>query len=131
MRVHRVSDVVAAHLSDERFERPADFDLAAFWKGWCADYEGSRPSYPVLARVSPGLVPYVPLVFGDPIREAVAQAGPPDAEGWLTLSLPFETFEAARMRILGLGRAVEVLEPVALRMSVVDFAAQIVDFYSR
>jgi predicted DNA-binding transcriptional regulator YafY len=131
MRVVRVSDLLAAHLSDEQFDRPADFDLATFWKGWCADYEGSRPSYPVLARVSPGLAPYLPLVFGDPIREATAQAGLPDAEGWLTLTLPFETFEAARMRILGLGRAVEVLEPLALRKSVVDFAAQIVDFYSR
>ena len=131
LQVVRVSDMLAARLSDERFERPANFDLAAFWQGWCADYEGSRPSYPVLARVSPGLAPYLPLVFGDPIREAMAQAGPPDAEGWLTLSLPFETFEAARTRILGLGRAVEVLEPPALRKSVVDFAAQIVDFYAR
>jgi predicted DNA-binding transcriptional regulator YafY len=129
-RVQRVSDVLAARLADERFARPADFDLSAFWKGWCADHEGSRPTYPVVARVSPNLVPYLPLVFGDPIREAIAQAGPPDAEGWLTLSLPFETFEAARMRILGLGRAVEVLAPPALRKSVVDFAAQIVDFYS-
>jgi len=131
LQVVRVSDMLAARLSDERFERPANFDLAAFWQGWCADYEGSRPSYPVLARVSPGLAPYLPLMFGDPIREAMAQAGPPDAEGWLTLSLPFETFEAARTRILGLGRAVEVLEPPALRKSVVDFAAQIVDAYSR
>ena len=130
LRVHRVSEVLAAHATDESFRRPADFDLAAFWTKWCADYEGSRPSYPVLARVSPGLVPHLPQLFGDPIREAVVRAGLPDAEGWLTLQLPFETFEAARTRILGLGCAVEVLEPPALRKSVVDFAAQIVAFYS-
>jgi predicted DNA-binding transcriptional regulator YafY len=131
LRVQRVSDVVAAHPAEGHFQRPAGFDLVAFWRGWCADYEGSRPSYPVLARVSPELVPYLPQVFGDPIREGIAQAGPPDAEGWLTLRLPFETFETARTRILGLGRAVEVLEPLPLRASVVDFAAQIVAFYSR
>ncbi|MGZ9223435.1 MAG: WCX domain-containing protein [Anaerolineales bacterium] len=35
----------------------------------------------------------------------------------------------ARTRLLGLGRAVEVLEPEALRRSLVDFAEQIVGFY--
>lgn len=131
IRVYRASEVLAAHATDDGFLRPADFDLEAFWTRWCADYEGNRPSYPVLARVSPGLVPHLPQLFGDPIRSAVRQAGPPDADGWLTLSLPFETFEAARTRVLGLGCAVEVLEPLALRKSVMDFAAQIVAFYSR
>ena len=130
LRVHRVSEVLAAHTTDVGFQRPRDFDLAAFWIRWCADCEGSRPSYSVLTRVSPELVPHLPQLFGDPIREAVGQAGPPDAEGWLTLPLPFETFEAARTRVLGLGCAVEVLEPPALRKSVMDFAAQIVAFYS-
>ena len=64
-----------------------------------------------------------------PSPDIPPRPAPPDAEGWLTLSLPFETFEAAR--ILGLGRAVEVLEPLPLRQSVVNFAAQIVAFYSR
>jgi len=129
LRVFRVSAVLAARLAGEGFQRPADFDLATFWQEWCAQYEGSRPSYPVLARVAPEMVPHLPLVFGEPIREAIARAGPADGEGWITLTLPFEIFEAARMRILGLGRAVEVLEPLPLRMSVVDFAKQIVALY--
>lgn len=131
IRVYRVSEVLAAHVTDTGFDRPADFDLADYWTRWCADYEGRRPSYPVLARVSPGLIPHLPELFGDPIRRAVQEADLPDAEGWLTLVLPFETFEAARTRVLGLGRAVEVLEPLALRESVMDFASQIVAFYAR
>jgi len=43
--------------------------------------------------------------------------------------LSFESFEAARDRILGFGRGVEVLEPVALRKSVLDFAEQIISLY--
>ena len=58
------------------------------------------------------------------------QAEPPDADEWITLTLPFETFEEARTRILGFGRAVKVLEPEPLRLSVIDFAEQIVDFYA-
>ena len=131
VRVHRVSRLLDAHVTDEHFERPADFDLAAFWKEWCAGHERNRRYYPVTVRAAPDLVPVLPWVFGDRILDAIAQAGPPDGEGWITLRLPFESLEAARERILGFGRAVEVLEPLALRRSVIDFAAQIVDFYAR
>jgi predicted DNA-binding transcriptional regulator YafY len=129
LRVYRVSRILDAHITDEHFERPPDFDLAAFWKSWCAGRRENRPSYPVTARVSPSLTIFLPLHFGDRIRKTIAQAGPPDADGWITLTLPFETFEEARGRILGFGRAVEVLAPEPLRLSVIDFAQQIVDFY--
>jgi predicted DNA-binding transcriptional regulator YafY len=129
VRVHRVSRVSDARITDERFERPSSFDLGAFWKAWCAETEEGRPYYSVTVRVAPALVPFLPQYFGERIRDRTAQAGPPDDQGWITLTLPFETLQAARERILGLGSAVEVLEPQALRRSVVDFAAQIVAFY--
>ena len=131
VRVHRVSRVLDARITGARFERPANFDLAAFWRAWCAEHEENRPYYPVIVRVAPDLVPVLPQYFGDRIRAAIAGAGPPDGEGWITLTLPFETLEGARERILGFGRAVEVLEPKALRRTVVDFAAQIVALYAR
>jgi len=131
IRVYRVSELVEVRPTDARFERPADFDLAAFWKAWCKGREESRPSYPVTARVSPGLLPLLPLYFGDRIRAQIASAGPPDGDGWITLTLPFERIETARERILGFGRAVEVLAPEALRLSVIDFARQIAGFYNR
>ena len=52
-----------------------------------------------------------------------------NVDGWVTLDLLFESFIAARSRLFGLGRAVEVLESESLRMSLVDFAEQIVGFY--
>jgi hypothetical protein len=42
----------------------------------------------------------------------------------------FETFEEARGFLLSCGKAVEVLSPEALRLSVADFAKQIVEVYS-
>jgi predicted DNA-binding transcriptional regulator YafY len=129
IHVHRVSELVDARLSDEPFERPADFDLATFWKAWCKGRQENRLAYPVTVRVSPNLVQLLPLYFGNRIREKITNAGAPDSEGWITLTLPFERFEIARERILGFGRAVEVLEPEALRLSVIDFAQQITEFY--
>jgi len=130
IRVYRVSRVLDVRISDQVFQRPKDFDLAAHWRDWCAEYEGTRSQYPVTLRVSPDLVPELPQHFGDRIRDTIAEAGPPDAEGWITLTLTFETLQAARERVLGFGRAVEVLEPQALRRSVLDFACQIVALYA-
>jgi hypothetical protein len=115
----------------ESFERPPGFDLVAFWRAWCVQSQEIHPHYPVTLRVAPDLVPILPYYFGDGIRATIAQAGPPDADGWITLTLPFETLEDARTRILGLGRAAEVLEPLALRKSIVDFATQIASFYAQ
>ena len=127
--VYRVSDVLEAKLSSESFERPPGFDLVAFWKTWCARAEVNRPYYPVTARVEPTLVPWLPFWLGDGARDAIAAAGPQDDEGWITVVLPFESLEEARLRLLGFGRAIEVLEPQVLRQTIADYAAQIVELY--
>ncbi len=69
--------------------------------------------------------------LGDRARGQLSQQGAPDQDGWVTLDLPFESFVAARTRLLGLGRTVEVLEPESLRRSLIDFAEQIMGFYKR
>jgi predicted DNA-binding transcriptional regulator YafY len=129
LRAYRVSRIRDAVMQETVFERPVDFNLVAFWSAWCADFEVSRPYYPVTARVAPELIPHLPGMFGESFRQVIARAAAPGEKGWLTLVLPFETFEAARSRILALGRAVEVLEPEALRCSVVDFARQTLSLY--
>jgi predicted DNA-binding transcriptional regulator YafY len=47
------------------------------------------------------------------------------------MELRFESLWAARDRILGFGRAMQVLEPGALRLSIVDYAAQIIDLHEK
>lgn len=129
VRVHRLAHVLDARVSDETFERPPGFDLAAFWEEWCAGVEARRPVYTVTARVSPELRSVLPQHFGQEILPATAQAGRPDENGWIALDLPFESLENARERLLSYGRAVEVLRPRALRWSILDFARQVVDLY--
>jgi predicted DNA-binding transcriptional regulator YafY len=130
IRVVRVSQAMAAEVLPETFIRPEDFNLAAFWEEWCAEYETDRTTYLVRVRISPALLPHLPGDFGER-AELLAKASPPDAEGWVALDLPFESLGAARTRLLGLGRAVEVLEPVPLRKSIIDFAEQVVRLYQQ
>ena len=130
-RVYRVSWLMNVVSLAEHFERPAGFDLPAFWQGWCAEYEQRQQVFQARLRISPGMLPYLPLFFGRRVLDEGAYAGAPDAQGWVTLVLPFENLEAARERVLSLGSAVEVLEPEALRCSVIDVAQQIVSFYAK
>ena len=129
LRVYRVASITRAQALDQPANQPPDFDLAAFWKDWAEGYEDQRSSFLVTARMAPELARELPRYFGNNFLSALAAAGPPDEGGWVTLTLPFENFYAARDRILGLGATVEVLEPLALRLSVIDYAQQIVNFY--
>ena len=127
---HRVDSLLDVRLSEETFARPADFDLEVFWKDWCAEQELLFAYYTAKIRTTPDLLPVLRRHFGEHINTIVEETGPPDAEGRITLELPFESLEAARERLLGYGRAVEVLWPPALRRSVLDYAEQIVNLYS-
>jgi predicted DNA-binding transcriptional regulator YafY len=129
IQVHRISDLLNARVSDESFEHPASFDLAAFWEEWCVEYELLLSDFTATVRIAPYFIPELPRQFGNRIRSKIAQAELPDAEGWIKLELSFESFEAARDRILSFGRGVEVLEPRALHRSVLDYAEQIVALY--
>ena len=82
-------------------------------------------------RVAPNFILALPWYFDNSIREKIACAQSPDAEGWIMLGLAFESLEAARDRLLDLGRGVEVLEPYALRRSLVDIAEPIVALYTQ
>jgi predicted DNA-binding transcriptional regulator YafY len=131
VRAYPLARLSGVRILDESFERPTDFDLVTFWKAWCAEYEKQRAYYNVTLRITPDFISELPEFFGEGARIAIDQARPPDDGGRITLELAFDSFHDARHRILGLGRSVEVLEPEALRKSVLDFATQIVALYTQ
>jgi predicted DNA-binding transcriptional regulator YafY len=131
MRVYRVSRMQSAVMTDEPFERPADFDLAAYWADWCARFRATLRQYPTVLRFAPEAIPILPHFFGEGAHALIDEADPPDAQGWFTLRPTFESIEAACGMALNLGIRVEVLEPAELRERVIEQAANVVAFYAR
>lgn len=125
VRVLRVSRVQRASIGGESFERPPAFDLPGFWKTWCDEFESNRPQFPVTLRVSPTLA----QILSENRPETLTSPPAIEPDGWQTITLTFESLEAARTRILGYGGAAEVLAPLSLRRSVQDFAAQVISRY--
>ena len=75
------------------------------------------------------MLPNLRYYLEERARHSMERQSTPDAEGWVTLDLRFNSFVTARTRLLGLGRSVEVLTPEPLRKSLIDFAEQIVKFF--
>lgn len=126
--VRKLTDVLDAELTQDRFDYPPDFDLVKFWTDWCTEYEGNQPQFTALVRLKQNLV-HMLQHFKDPLITDITGEDKLDGDGWYTMTLHFETFEEARKRLLNFGGAAEVLEPQALRSSIQDFAAQVQAIY--
>lgn len=127
--VFRVGRVTSAEVRPGTFDRPADFDLAAFWGRWSVSFVTSRPRLEVRLRVSAGAFAVFPEVFGDAVRPALEAAPPADEHGFRTVALTFEHEAAAVQRLAGFGGWVEVLSPPAVRARLIATARELLDRY--
>lgn len=125
-RIYKVANILRHEVRDTHFERPTDFDLAAWWSAETARFEaGLRTGTAQLRATATGLKRLSQL--GAFAQRAVKMAAPADDEGWSCLSLPIETIDHAALTLLGIGPEVVVLAPDALRLRLRDLAADIVD----
>ena len=129
VRVFRGGRVSAAQVLPEPFERPADFELAAFWARWSAEFEASRPRLQVRLVASPRALAAFGEVFGAAAQPALEAAGPPDQDGWQVVTLSFEHERAAMHRLAGFGNQVEVLGPPSVRAELLATARSILGRY--
>jgi predicted DNA-binding transcriptional regulator YafY len=129
LRVFRVARITSARMLAEPVERPAGFDLAAFWRQWSAEFEAGRPRLPVTLRASPRAQAAFGEVFGQAVGPALAAALPPDRDGWRVVTLTFEHEQAAVGRLAGFADQVEVLTPPSVRAGLVATARHILRRY--
>ncbi len=125
-RIYKVANILQHEVRDTHFERPPDFDLAAWWSAETARFEaGLRTGTAQLRATATGLKRLSQL--GAFAQRAVQTAAPADDAGWSCLSLPIETIDHAALTLLGIGPEIVVLAPDALRLRLRDLAADIVD----
>jgi predicted DNA-binding transcriptional regulator YafY len=87
---------------EQGFERPGEFELAAFWDEWSRAFEQQRP------------------------RVAVTVQSPAGRE-----VLEFESLRDAYRALLARGAQVEVLEPAELRERVAETSRELAALYAR
>jgi predicted DNA-binding transcriptional regulator YafY len=117
-RTYRVGRVVEVRDLGERFDRPEDFDLAAWWRTSSAEFDRSILRDHVRLRLAPDALRRLARVTDRAAaEEAIAGAGEPDAGGWREVTLAVESEDVAHSQLFGLGASVEVLAPPTLRAS--------------
>ncbi len=128
IRVYRVSRMGDASLTESTFRRPEEFDLTAFWRQWCARFEDQMGRYEVTVRVPPGAETELVDAFGEGVYHLL-NGSEPDEDGRVKLCLTFPSAEDAARELLGLGTAVEVVEPPNLRRRMARKATAVAEFY--
>ncbi|ASU82286.1 YafY family transcriptional regulator [Nocardiopsis gilva YIM 90087] len=115
VRTYRVSRLLALETTEESFERPAGFDLSAYWADASQRLEAMRYQGVAQLRLSPRALRLLPVQFGVVGQRAVETAGQPDDDGWVRVELPVESQPVAVSDLLRLGAEAEVLGPPELR----------------
>lgn len=115
-RVYRIDRFTAVEPTGDRFDRDPGFELPEFWEERAAQFARAILRTEVVVRLSPDGVRVLPHVLDRlSVREALARAAAPDAEGWVTVTVPVESEEVAHSQLASLGPEVEVLAPESLR----------------
>jgi predicted DNA-binding transcriptional regulator YafY len=133
LRTYRVSRVREVVVSEERFQRPESFDLAAHWQEATTSYERGVPRLAVTLRVDPhhyGML--AELAGGQALREAekLTPPGGEDPDGWHHLRLEMDWPMEVPARVLALADHAEVLEPAEVREEVLALAGRVAQRYA-
>ena len=130
-RTYRVSRIVEAIPTEERFERPEGFDLAAHWSAATSEFEAANAGAEITVRVAPdGLGRLGYAVGNGRVQAALATAGEPDADGWRVLTLRLELLDWAHDDLLRAADRVEVLAPADLRERFTATVARLAALYA-
>jgi predicted DNA-binding transcriptional regulator YafY len=127
---YRVSQIRTLTVLDEGFSRPAGFSLDAFWQSYLDDFDARRHSDTATVRIAPSLVDRLVDVVEPAVHRAVTEtATEPDADGWVTATVPIENLNHAHRTFLGFGAEIEVLAPAALRARITASVAVLTRTY--
>ncbi|UGQ11618.1 WYL domain-containing protein [Yinghuangia sp. ASG 101] len=128
---YRVDRFRTAEAGDERFERDPRFDLADYWATAAREFARAMLHEHAVVRLSPLAVEYLPVLLEPTAAsDALATAGPPDADGWVTVTLPLETWDIGYFELLRLGPEAEVLHPPEFRARLADATRRAATLYT-
>ena len=122
-RTYRASRIREAAILEEAAQRPAGFDLPAFWRQSRDDFQAALPRFFGTIRVAPDAF----YLASTPWRVNRVEEETVDGDGWIRLRIRWDTLDEAVSHVLGLGPKAEVVEPEELRAAVLDRARALLD----
>lgn len=123
LRTYRVNRFQSVQLLDRTFTRNPEFDLPTYWRAHSQSLENLSPQYRCTLRIHPERISFIQWLLPGRWR-LVTDAGD---QGWSTVSLALDSDLLAKMLVFGLGRYVEVVEPVELKEATVAQVREVLE----
>ncbi|HEU0199604.1 MAG TPA: YafY family protein [Burkholderiaceae bacterium] len=130
-RTFRLSSIQALEPLAERFSRPRNFDLGKYWTASTKRFEAGVYRSEAQLRVTALGLRRLQSLSAIVAAAATRTATPPDADGWMSVTIPIESAADAARELLRLGPEGEVLQPPELRALMKETAARLAGMYLR
>jgi predicted DNA-binding transcriptional regulator YafY len=115
-RTYRVARVLDCIVLDERFARPAGFDLTAYWQAATTRLEAEMHPHIATVRLSPFGIKLLDALSQHYVKTRTRIEESVDKDGWRIAHVPIgKTIWHAAAELLRLGAEAEVLAPAELR----------------
>jgi len=131
VRTYRLSNIRALAVVEGRFQRPKDFDLAAWWQASTRRFEAELYHGSAKLRLSPAGLKQLRTLGAALADAADSSAGRADARGWRRVTIPIESIPHAAGLVLRLGAEAEIVEPAALRQALLERIDAVAAVYRR
>jgi predicted DNA-binding transcriptional regulator YafY len=128
-RTYRASRVIEVIPMEQRFDRPDEFDLAAYWSETTAAFEAQAERGTIELRIDPEYMGRLVEVFGVEVVGRAERLDVPDADGWSHLRITVEWPQDAHARMLRLSGHAEVLAPREVRERLIASALSVLARY--
>ncbi|OJH37469.1 helix-turn-helix transcriptional regulator [Cystobacter ferrugineus] len=125
-RVYRVENILDMTVLEAGFDRPADFDLEAFWQAFSSRFETDIYTGEATLRVTQAGLKRLSYLGA---ATAAAVRGKTAGEGWIEVTVPIESVAHASVDFLRLGAEAEVLSPPELRDALAATVRRLVGTY--
>lgn len=129
-RSYRVDAIRRLEVLAEPARRPANFDLARFWKGWVKDFETRMLAERARVRLSPEGLRRLAEVSPAAALAIEAACPEPGRDGWVEAEIPVEGIAHTTRQFLHMGAEIEVLGPASLRSAITAEARRISSLYA-
>lgn len=127
IRNFRLDKVLDVTISDETFDFPPDFDLAATWRALVTSFEAGLKRGMATLRAAPSMIDHLDELGAD-IAEPLRAAAPQE-DGWHQAAVPVEGLSHTAAQLLRFGDDIEVVEPEELRQELRHKAAAVLRLY--
>ena len=129
-RTYRIANIRTLTLLDDHFQRPADFDLPAFWATSMERFV--QDVYVGEAEVRATELGIRRLKDMAPaVKSAIEASDPkPDSSGWASFIIPIEDHAFSLRELSKIGPELEVLTPPQLRAGLADIARRMAAIYA-